>query len=125
MSEQDITRKITQHLTYGANNLDRSVLLRLQSARQQALELHAKPRHILNLALSEGTSDHDGEGRQFSTTFWLSLIALLVALLVAVNWQMNSDSADEDDATLLAAELPVHAYLDADFEKWLEQSSRR
>lgn len=126
MSEQDIARKITQHLTFGANNLDRSVLLRLQSARQQALELHAKPRRILNLALNEGSSDHHGAGRQYSTTFWFSLIALLAALLVAVNWQtMNGDPVDDVDATLLAAELPVHAYLDADFEKWLEQSSRR
>jgi len=44
MNERDIAKKISQHLNYGANQLDRSVLARLQSARQQALELHAKDR---------------------------------------------------------------------------------
>jgi hypothetical protein len=76
--------------------------------------------------LTEGMASRHGGGQQFPTTFWLSLIALIAALLIAINWQtMNGDPADDVDATLLAADLPVHAYLDADFEKWLEQSSRR
>jgi len=127
MNERDIAKKISQHLNYGANQLDRSVLARLQSARQQALELHAKPRHAfgLNLAGATGGGHHHGEGRHYSLRFWLSLAALLVGLLIAANWQaMDGDPLDDVDATLLAADLPVHAYLDSDFDSWLEQSSQ-
>jgi len=129
MNERDIAKKISQHLNYGANQLDRSVLVRLQSARLQALELHAKPRHAFGLSLAGAAgSGHDhghGEGRHYSLRFWLSLAALLVGLLIAANWQaMDGDPLDDVDATLLAADLPVHAYLDSDFDTWLEQSSR-
>ena len=53
MNEQDMAKKISQHLNYGTNKLDRSVLARLQAARQQALELHAKPRRAFGLALAD------------------------------------------------------------------------
>lgn len=127
MNERDIAKKISQHLNYGANQLDRSVLLRLQAARQQALELRAKPRHVLGLTLAGGRahSHHHDDGRHFSLRIWLSLAALLVGLLIAANLQtINDDPLDDVDATLLAADLPVHAYLDSDFNTWLEQSSR-
>lgn len=126
MNERDIAKKISQHLNYGANQLDRSILARLQAARLQALEFHAKPHHVLGLAMTQGIGDHHGEEKHHHLRFWLSLAALLAALLIAVNWQtMNGDQTEEDDATLLAADLPVHAYLDSDFDTWLEQSSPR
>lgn len=127
MNERDIARKIAQHLNYGTSNLDRDVLLRLQSARQEALELHAKPRHLFGLAMAGTAGDHHhGEGRHHSLRFWLSLAALLAGMLIATNWQaMNGEEPEEIDATLLAADLPVHAYLDSDFDSWLEQSSQR
>lgn len=126
MNERNIAKKISQHLNYGTNQLDRSVLLRLQSARQQALELHAKPQRVFGLAMAGTASDHRGEGRHYSLGFWLSLAALLASLLIALNWHaINGDQADDIDATLLAEDLPVHAYLDSDFAKWLDQSSRR
>lgn len=132
MNEKDIAKKISQHLNYGANQLDRSVLLRLQAARQQALGLQAQPGHAFGLAWAAGGDadiHHHGHhhGHHLSLRFWLSLAVLLVALLVAMNWQtMNGEVHDEIDATLLAEEdLPVHAYLDSDFDTWLEQSSQR
>lgn len=127
MNERDIAKKIAQHLNYGTNNLDRDVLIRLQSARQQALELHAKPRHVFGLAMAGNTGEHHhGEGRHHSLRFWLSLAALLAGMLIAANWQtMIGEEAEDVDATLLAADLPVHAYLDSDFDSWLEQSSQR
>lgn len=126
MNEHDIAKKISQHLNYGANQLDRPILARLQAARLQALELHAKPRHVLGLSMANGTADHHGEGRHQHLRVWLSLAALLAALLIAFNWQtMNGDQTEDDDAPLLAADLPVHAYLDSEFDTWLEQSSLR
>jgi hypothetical protein len=66
-------------------------------------------------------SEHHGHLR-----FWISLIILLLGLLVAFNWhEINGAEPDDVDATLLAGDLPVHAYLDSDFNSWLDQSSRR
>lgn len=127
MNERDIAKKITQHLNYGTSQMDRSVLSRLQTARQQALELHARPSHAFGLILADasGGNHGHGEGRHFSSLFWWSLAALLAGLLIAVNWQaMNGEPVDDVDATLLAADLPVHAYLDSDFDAWLKQSSQ-
>jgi hypothetical protein len=127
MNERDIAKKITQYLNFGANQLDRSVLERLQSARKQALAAHASPQHVLGLTMAgNGHSGHDGYGHgHASLKFWLSIAALLVGLVLALNWQeINSDASDDADATLLAEDLPVQAYLDTDFHAWLDQSSQ-
>lgn len=128
MNERDIAKKITQYLNYGANHLDRPVLERLQSARKQALAAHSSPQHVFGVAIAgHGTahSDHHGHGH-FSPRFWVLIAVLLLGLLVVFNWQeINSDETDDVDATLLAGELPVHAFLDSDFNSWLDQSLRR
>jgi hypothetical protein len=129
MNERDIAKKITQHLNYGANQLDRSVLERLQSARKQALAAHASPQQVFGMAMAgHGDVHHHGHHGHwhFSPRFWISLAVLLLGLLIAFNWlEMNGADPDDLDATLLAEELPVHAYLDSDFDSWLDQSSRR
>lgn len=128
MNERDIAKKITQHLNYGTNQLDRSVLERLQLARKQAVAARANPQQIFGVAMAghgEVRSGHHGHGH-FSLSFWISLVVLLLGLLMAVNWQdINDDLPDDVDATLLAEDLPVNAYLDSDFSSWLDQSSRR
>lgn len=128
MKERSIAKKITQHLNYGTTQLDRSVLTRLQSARQLALEAQARPHRVWGLAWAgAGTGSH-GEGRHTSLRFWISLAVLLAGMLIALNWQvLNGDdpTGDDVDATLLAGDLPVRAYLDNDFDSWLKQSSRR
>lgn len=124
MNERDIAKKITQHLNYGANQLDRSVLERLQSARKQALVAHAHPGQVLGMVTAghgEVHSEHHGHLR-----FWIPFVILLLGLLIVFNWQeINGTEPDDVDATLLAGDLPVHAYLDSDFNSWLDQSSRR
>lgn len=124
MNERDIARKITQHLNYGANQLDRSVLERLQSARKQALATHTQSQQVLGMAMAGAGEDHSGHHGHghFSIRFWVSLAVLLLGLLAVYNWQdINGDEPDDVDATMLAEDLPVHAYLDSDFASWLEQ----
>lgn len=128
MNERDMAKKMTRYLNHGVNQLDRSVLERLQSARKQALAAHASPQQVFGMAMAgngEGHAGHHGHGH-FSPRFWISLAVLLLGLLIAFNWmEMNDSESDDVDATLLAEDLPVHAYLDSDFSKWLDQSSRR
>lgn len=121
MNEHDIAKKISQYLNHGTNQLDRDVLARLQTARAQALEAHAKPSHALNLAWAGTTSTHH-DGGHHPLSFWLAITALLAGLLLVTNWQaMDDDTTDSIDATLLAEELPFNAYLDSDFDTWLEE----
>lgn len=126
MNERDIAKKITQHLNYGTNQLDRSVLEQLQSARKQALAAHASPQRVFGMAMAGHGDVHSGHHGHGHLRFWISLAVLLLGLLIAFNWlEMNGAEPDDLDATLLAEELPVHAYLDSDFDSWLDQSSRR
>lgn len=128
MNERDIAKKITQHLNYGANQLDRSVLEGLHAARKKALTAHAASAQVLGVAMAGHGgihSEHHGHGH-FSMRFWIPLAVLLLGLLIVFNWQeINGEEPDDVDATLLAGDLPVHAYLDSDFNSWLDQSSRR
>ncbi|PWB49104.1 MAG: hypothetical protein C3F18_10700 [Nitrosomonadales bacterium] len=126
MNERDIAKRITQHLNYGANQLDRSVLERLQSARKQALAAHASPQQVFGIAMAGHGDVHSGHhGHHGHLRFWISLAVLLLGLLIAFNWQeINGADPDDVDANLLAGELPVHAFLDSDFNSWLDQSLR-
>lgn len=126
MNERDTARKITQQLNYGLTQLNESTLARLRAGRQEALAVAAKPRHAFGLAWA-GTvsSHHEGHGMHWHLKFWLSLAVLLAGLMFAANWQAHNGESPEDvDASLLAGELPFHAYLDSGFDAWLEQSSR-
>ena len=50
----------------------------------------------------------------------------ILALLAALFWQNSRQNGDiaEIDAALLSGDLPIHAYLDQEFDTWLESSSR-
>lgn len=123
MNEQELAKKITRHLDDGLDTLSQSTLNKLQLARKHALAHHHAPRTVFGLAWAgHGTSGHGWHGYRF----WIPAAALLLVLSGAMYWQNveQSGDADEIDAALLAGELPVHAYLDEDFNAWLESSSQ-
>lgn len=128
MNEHEYGRKIAENLTYGLTNLDRNTLSSLQSARKQALAKYAQPRHVfgLNWAMAGGGSGHASR-HHFSLRrlAWLPLLALVAGLLAVNYWQTSQpNDVAEIDAHLLAADLPIHAYLDPEFDQWLENSSQ-
>lgn len=128
MNERDMARKITQTLNHSLTQLDQDALARLQAARKQALAAQAKPRHAFGLAWAgTSSSHHDGHGTNWHPKFWLTLAVLLAATMFAADWQTHNtismDASDEVDASLLAGDLPFHAYLDEGFDTWLEESS--
>ena len=53
------------------------------------------------------------------------LVAALLALGITGYWQyLQQNDGDDIDAFLLAGDLPIHAYIDKDFDAWLKGSSR-
>lgn len=125
MNERDIAGKIKQHLNYGLSRVDDSIALRLADARKQAMQAYREPRHAFSLMLAGHVSSGNNHGVHSHFRLWLSLAVLLTALLATTYWQNEMQSNDDDvDAGLLAADLPIHAYLDNGFGTWLEHSSQ-
>lgn len=122
MNEQDLAKRIKQHLDYGTGQLDSRLQFRLQAARQHALETYAKPHHHFSLAWGHGNHGHHGGHSPFRA--WLPLAALLLGLLFVTYWQTTEPMNDisEIDAHLLAEDLPFDALIDTGFDAWLEGS---
>lgn len=112
MNENDIGPRIRETLNYGLTQLDAPVLARLRTARQSALQAHAPARGVGHF------------GSHFSMKWGISVAFLIVTLFFAGMWQLNSaDTTPESvDASLLAADLPINAYLDNGFQAWSERS---
>jgi len=51
-------------------------------------------------------------------------MAALLALGITSYLQLSQNEPDDLDAFLLAGDLPVHAYIDKDFDTWLKGYSR-
>ncbi|MDD5330009.1 MAG: DUF3619 family protein [Sulfuricella sp.] len=123
MNKNDLSKKIAQHLDYGASNLDARVQYRLQAARQHALEAFAKPHHSFSLAWGGHGSRHGSSHSPFRA--WVPLMVLVLGLLFVSYWQSTPQMNDEAeiDARLLAQDLPIHALIDTGFDTWLEGST--
>ncbi len=123
--EPEIARKITRMLDQGSLDLDRSTLLRLAAAREQALAGDRRapawaPVWATQLANRAG-------GRLAGTRYLLPIMVLLLGLMGMVYWQGGSGPGTEladIDARLLTDDLPIDAYLDKGFDSWLKRQSR-
>jgi hypothetical protein len=130
MNEQNLAKKITQHLNFGLTQIEDEVLARLKTARAKALAAHRPaPQQAVDLATA-GACDiwQNGDYRPF-THAWVPLAALVFGLLLADYWQTYHyqplNNTSEIDAFLLAEDLPVNAYLDDGFDTWLENSAQQ
>lgn len=120
MNESELGKKVTQLLDHSLDNIDQSILNRLQSGREASIknyrecETYATP--------GEGPNISKSHFQYFNIKNILSLIALLLALVSYTYWQsfQYSDENDEIDILLLADDLPINAYLDNEFDVWLD-----
>jgi hypothetical protein len=86
---------------------------------------HYRPDQLLGLAWAGETT-----GR-FATylhrpALWAPALALVLAMGSALYWQQTylKNDSDDIDALLLSSDLPIHAYIDKDFDAWPNGSSR-
>lgn len=124
MNEQDLAKRIAGHLDQGLKDINPSTASQLQAARYRALEHFGQRQSAFGMLFAGHGSASHHHGRP-GLRMWLPLLALVIGLL-AINlyWQnrLNGD-VSEIDAGLLGGELPIHAYLDKDFGKWLDSTS--
>lgn len=130
MNESQLAKKIAQHLDFGLTQLPDGALSRLQAARKAALQAYQPvSRPVAGLAMAGGGGIGAGNGAyQPFYRAWVPLAALIFGLLLVNYWQTYYQPLDEQseiDTLLLAADLPVNAYLDSGFDAWLEDTAQQ
>ena len=114
--------KARQILNRGVDTLDGKLAVRLQEARQKALNVQRVPVRGLRLAAI---------GQQFELAVFpfargvLAAMALMIGATGTYYWNAfeQAQEYEEIDSALLADELPPSAYLDRGFHAWLERAS--
>lgn len=125
MNEQELAKKIVQHLDHGLGHIKQGTLYQLQSARKAALNRYREtPQPVFGLAWAGNIAFYAGRSRYFSARNMLALGLLLLSLIGVTYWQVTTQANDiaDIDANLLIGDLPINAYLDSDFEAWLKRS---
>ena len=114
--------KTRQILNKGVDTLERKIEVRLQEARQNALNRQRVSVRGLRLA---------GIGRSVELAVVPDARSLIAAMALVIgatgtyywNAYEQAQEYEEIDSALLADELPPSAYLDRGFHAWLERAS--
>ncbi|MCZ6898006.1 MAG: DUF3619 family protein [Betaproteobacteria bacterium] len=121
MNESKLGNKIAQLLNRSLDDIEQHTLNRLQSARRTSLE---KNYRVVETLVTAGDSPTiRGENSSyFNAKNLISLVTLLLVLAGVSYWQtlQYGDENGEIDIMLLADDLPINAYLDNEFDVWLD-----
>ncbi len=121
MNESKLGNKIAQLLNRSLDDIEQHTLNRLQSARRASLE---KNYRVVETLVTAGDSPTiRGENSSyFNAKNLISLVTLLLVLAGVSYWQtlQYGDQNEEIDIMLLADDLPINAYLDNEFDVWLD-----
>jgi len=125
--DNELARRVVRHLNRGVEHLDAGTRGRLRAAREQALSRYREqPVATHGLAWAGQAFGNFFLQHGIGARHWLALSALLLALAGFVYWKSATPVSEiaELDTGLLTDELPINAYLDKGFDKWLKRSSR-
>ena len=127
--EQELAKKLVQHLDHGVDRLGPGVRERLLTARNAALSKYREqPAPVLGLAWAGQAAARITEPGFYDARNLIAISALVLALVGVGYWQIsvlgNGNDTADIDAHLLTDELPVSAYLDKGFDSWLKRSPR-
>jgi hypothetical protein len=124
MTEEEVGRKAAQLLDRGLDDIKQSTLSRLQSIRRAALENYQMADEVISVTHAGSARIHGGHHSRAGARKLLSVLALLFAITGIIYWQtfQQSDENEDIDIMLLLDDLPVNAYLDDEFDAWLEGS---
>jgi hypothetical protein len=119
--EQLFAYKVRHALEHGADNLDGITRTKLQAARQNALA-HQKTTAVAGLSLA-GVGNFTSNVLLPQARTLVALLALSIGVAGTYYWNnfQQAEDNEEIDSALLAADLPINAYLDHGFHAWLEQ----
>ena len=119
MNEKDFAERIRPWLARAEAQVGEIEATRLRSARLRALDAVREPVRLFGLV---AVSDSTAQTIRYSVIQRALLVLPLAALLATLAFQSVRESdPGEIDAQLLTQELPPDAFLDQDFQQWLEQ----
>ncbi|OIQ86321.1 hypothetical protein GALL_318250 [mine drainage metagenome] len=126
--ERDNVKEIIEILDHGASSLDEATIAKLASARRQAVAAMDGRARAVGVELADAGPGRFTTIRLSGRHAWMPiLIALMIGLLLVLLVQKQAGSIRkpvEEDALLLASDLPPEAYVDKGFDAWLENSSQ-
>ena len=125
MNEQDLAKKIAQQLNYGTNNLDKDIAAQLKASRMAALEKYRAHQPVWSLVGASHALLNQGKNWFSHHRLLLPLTALILGLATITYWESTQQDSDngELDASLLADDLPINAYVDNRLDLWVTSSS--
>ena len=116
MNHDDLGQRMAEYLHGSVSSLPDGVVVRLAGVRAVALErLSTAP-----LTLAERLST---VGLRMRAWQYAAVLVLAFSGILAFHAAHRADATDTEIA-LLSGDLPPAAYLDAEFEQWIESSSR-
>ena len=124
----ELARRIVQHLDFGADHVNPLTRDRLLEARKSALS-HYQERlqPARGLAWAGGAVARRGEYPFLAPRYLIAAAALMVGLIGIAYWPNGATGPANEladiDAGLLTDDLPINAYLDKGFDSWLKRSS--
>ena len=128
MNDDELAKHIIHELNHSAAGLGSHATERLQTARTAALTQYRASQAAPAMVLTNHGSSFAHHGRDWISQhrLWLPIAALIIGLTTIAYWQTNMQNEDiEDvDASLLASDLPVNAYMDYRLSTWLESSKQ-
>lgn len=120
MNEAELTRFVRSQLDACASSLPDDLAKRLAHAREAAL---AKKRvsglRVAFVGVSLNTGLWPFAGRAFAA---LAALVVLVGVLSYAHSQRHIAQMEDIDSAILTGDLPLEAYLNKDFNKWLRPS---
>jgi hypothetical protein len=121
MNEQEFARRLAGHLCAGAHEVDGAVAQRLCAARESALAAQRPRRRLARLPTRDSLRFTLSPALRSGLTM-AAVLALFVVGDYWVTWSRVA-SQEEVDTALLSDDLPIDAYLDAEFKEWLSRES--
>lgn len=120
MITKDFEKKISALLkTSQLDEVNSTTAAKLAAARQKAL-LHYQHNSGFKLAWAGPLAEYFGSMHNYRNLIWAPVLAALLAFGISSYFEFSQSEPDDIDALLLSGELPVHAYIDKDFDTWLK-----
>ncbi len=123
MNEEEVGKKLISVLNSGLEQISQKQLARLESVRERSLARVESRQTRVGLAMSINGGASFLSGSFSHIRGWTLAIMLLLVLASFGGWYalLSNNDTLADDAELLEDELPLHAYLDHDFDPWLNR----
>lgn len=122
MNEREFANRIKQDLNYGTGRLNSHVNARLKQARELAMAAFPT-QSITEQGFAYAGQTEKVRTHSFASRTWLPLTLLALALLGALYWQHVVAHEENIDVALLTSDLPLNAFVDQNFQAWLDRSS--